>query len=88
MPLRVRATTPFFLRLAAPARIARGASAVAVTVAATQDATLRVGGFRASVGPRARRLSVPVRPGASRLTLRFVLTAGGLRGEQFVVIRR
>ena len=57
-------------------------------MAATQPATLRVGSFRASVGRSAKRIVVPVRAGKSRLALRVILTAGGTRGEQWVLIRR
>ena len=41
-----------------------------------------------AVGRGAKRIVVPVRPGKSRLSLRLILTAGGKRGEQWVVITR
>jgi hypothetical protein len=85
---RVRATTPFFLRLAAPARLSRSARAVTLTVAATQPSTLRVGGRRFRIGRGVRRIRVPVAPGRGTLRLGLVLAAGGKRSAHAVLIPR
>ena len=84
--VRVRPTTPFFVRLAAPA-IARAARTAVLTVAATQPATLTVRGRRFAVGPRrAACASRSAPPGRIRLTL--TLSAGGRRSVNTITVRR
>ena len=88
VPIRVRATTPFFVRFDAAGRIARRATSVLLTAATTQAATLRVGRRRFAVGPAARRLRLPVPRGRGRHTLRLTLTAGGRRAVRLLVVTR
>jgi hypothetical protein len=88
VPVRTQATFPFFLRLDAPRRLSRNARALTLTAASTQPASLRIAGLVVDLGRSARRLSVPVSPGTSALTLRLVLTAGGKSTTQVVVVPR
>ncbi len=85
---RVRATTPFFLRLKAPARLSRSARAVTLGVAATQPSTLRVRGRRFRIGRGLRRIHVAVPRGRGTLHLGLVLSAGGRRSLHAVTIAR
>ncbi|MCW2952516.1 MAG: hypothetical protein JWQ48_1686 [Conexibacter sp.] len=86
--VRLRATTPFFLRLDVPSRIAPRARTATLVVASTQPATLRVGARRFAVGAAARRIRVPVRPGRTTVTLRLTLTAGGTASTRTVALQR
>jgi len=86
--LRVRASTPFFLRLRAPARLSRRARTLRLVVAATQPATLRVRGRRFAVGRNARRISVPVPAGRRTLRVGLTLSAGGKRSPHTLLVRR
>ena len=47
-------------RLEAPARVKAGARTASVTVAASRAALLRAGGRTFTVGPKARRLAIPL----------------------------
>jgi concanavalin A-like lectin/glucanase superfamily protein len=85
--VRVRATTPLFLRLAA-APLARGARTAVLIVAATQPSTLTVRGRRYDVGSKTRRIRVPVDGAQGTVRLRVTLTAGGRRTVDTVVVRR
>jgi hypothetical protein len=85
--VRVRATTPFFLRLTAP-RISRTSRTAVLVVAATQPSTLTVRGHRYAVGPKSRRIRVRVGAGRSAIPLRLTLAAGGRRSVSTVVVRR
>lgn len=88
LTLRVRAVRAGFLTLAA-LRTTRRARQVRLRVASTAAATLRVGGRRFSVGPRASIVSVRIRPGASTLSLRLELrTPAGPTRTTLRVIRR
>ena len=84
---RVRATIPMFVRLSAR-RVSRKARRAVLVVAATQPSKLAVGGRRYSVGTRVRRVRVRIRPGRKPLRVRLVLTAGGRRSVNEVVVRR
>ncbi len=88
VPIRVRSTSPFFLRLTAPARLSRRARAVRLTVASTQPARLRIGARRYAVGRSASRIVVPVRAGRGRLVLRLGLAAGGKQTVQYLIVAR
>ncbi len=88
VPVRLRPTTPFFVRLEAPARIAPGAGSLVVTVSATQTAILGAGAQRVPVGTIARRVRLTVRPGRGKLVLRLSLSSGGRRSEQYLVVAR
>jgi hypothetical protein len=61
---------------------------VTLTVAATQDAVLKVAGKRFSVGVKPHRVRVPVRPGRGALTLRLTLTSGGKSTPHSLTIAR
>ncbi len=84
---RVRTTAPLFVKLSAK-RVSRGARRATVLVSASQPATLRAGGRRFHVAPRARRVRVPIRAGRKPVRLRMVLSAGGRRSVNTLVIRR
>ena len=84
----VAPTTPFFLSLEHPDKISRRARSVALTVTATQPATLRVGAARFAVDRRKRTVRVPIAPGSSTLELALKLTAGGKTMVQPVAIAR
>ena len=63
--VRVRATTPFFVRLSAP-RVSRSARTAVLVVSATQPSTLTVRGHRHSVGPEVSRIRVRIGAGPRR----------------------
>ena len=86
--LRVRATTPFFVRLRAPRTLPRRARSVAIVVSATQRATLRVGKRRFAVGPQSRRVRIAVAAGRRTLRLQLTLSAGGKSSRRIVVVTR
>ena len=86
--LRPQATTPFFLRLDARSRLPRTTRSITLRVASTQPARLRIGARHFSVSPHATRIRLRVRPGRSTIRLRLVLSAGGRRTEQALVITR
>lgn len=86
--VRVRAVRPAFLRLGTPARLPRRAKKAALRVAATVPSTLRVGGRRHRVSPRARRVTVRVKPGRADLRLKLRLSAGRLATSRTVTIPR
>lgn len=86
--LRVRAATPFFVRLSAPRTLSRRARSLTIVVSATQPAALRVGARRFAVGPRGRRLRIPVAAGRSTLRLQLTLSAGGKSSRRIVVVTR
>jgi hypothetical protein len=67
------------LQLNYPDRVRRSGRTLTVRISVSAPATLRVGGHRYSVGPRARSIALPLprRPAAGLLKLRFTLTAGG-----------
>jgi hypothetical protein len=71
-----------------PGTLSRRARTLALVVAATEPATLRLGKQHRSVGRRAQHISVRVRPGRSTLRLRFVLAAGGRSSTQYVAVPR
>ncbi len=84
--VKVRATTPFFVRVAAPS-IARTARAAILTVSANQPATLSAGGRRYPVDTRVRRVRVPVGSGRT-IRLKLTLSAGGKRSSNTITVRR
>jgi hypothetical protein len=86
--LQPEATTPFFLRLDAPSKLSRAARSITLRVASTQSARLRIGSRGFSVSPKTTRIRLSIRPGRSKLSLMLVLSAGGKRTEQVVVIPR
>ncbi len=86
--LRVRGSTPFFLRLSAPARLRRTARRLTLVVAASQPATLRVRGRRLRVGRSPRRVQVGVPAGSRAIRVAARLVAGGRSSARTVVVRR
>ncbi len=82
----VRGVKPAFLVLEAPAQIARGARSVRLRVASTVDATLSAGGKRATVTPKATGVTLPIKAGATTLTL--TLQSGRLKTKQTITITR
>ena len=86
--LTVKTTTPLFLRLTVPRHLSRRARTLALVVAVTEPANLRLGKQRWSVGRRAQHVSVHIRPGRGTLRLRFVLAAGGRSSTQYVAVPR
>jgi hypothetical protein len=85
--VRVRATTPFFVRLSAP-RVSRTARTAVLVVSATQPSTLTVRGRRHRVGHRTTRIRVPIGAGRTPVRLRLTLTAGGRRSTSTIVVNR
>jgi hypothetical protein len=85
--VRVRPTTPFFVRLTA-APISRSARRAVLVVSATQPATLTVRGRRYRVGPDVRRIDVSVGPGPGAVRLELLLSAGGRRSVGTITVRR
>ena len=85
--LRVRATTPFFVRLSAP-RVARTARTAVLVVSATQPSTLDRRGRHHRVGPKARRITGVHRGVKQPVRLRLTLAAGGRRSVPTVVVNR
>lgn len=84
----VTPVTPVFLQLGAPQRVSPRARTVRLRVATNVPARLRVGSTRATVGRKAKRVSVRVRPGAGPLTLTLALSAGGRSHTETVTIPR
>ncbi|HEX5909846.1 MAG TPA: hypothetical protein VFY44_05085, partial [Thermoleophilaceae bacterium] len=81
--VRVRASTPYFLRL----RAKRRGTKTTLTVAASQPARLSVRGKRYGVTTRTKRIRVRVgRKKAVRL--RLILSAGGKRSTNTITVRR
>jgi hypothetical protein len=81
-PLRVE-------RLDGPFSVRHRAHRTTISIRASIPASLRIGGRRHRVGPRARnvRVRLPARPAAGLLHIRYVLVAGGrrLRGSIAIV---
>lgn len=88
VPVTVAAARPFFLRLAAPAHVSRGARRVRLTIATNVAATLRVAGRHIGVDRRARTIVVGVKPGRAPLRLTLSLTSQGLTASETIVIKR
>lgn len=86
--VRVRAVPPAFLRLDAPRSIGRRARSIRLRVASTVRATLTAAGTRYAVSPRARTLTVAVRPGRGLLSLRLRLSAGRFATRTSLPVRR
>jgi hypothetical protein len=86
--VKVRAVKPAFLRLHAPPKVSRRARSVRLRVASTVKATLRAGGERFHVSPRARRVDVPIDRGKRKLRLRLKLHAGGMTTRRVLKIPR
>lgn len=86
--VRVRAVKPAFLRLDAPGRLSRRARKATLRVASTVSAALKIGGRRYRVGPKARRITVRVKPGVRPLVLRLRLSAGRLSSGRSVTVAR
>lgn len=86
--LRVRAATPFFVRLSAPRTLSRRARSLVIVVAATQRVTLAVGTRHFAVGPQSRRLRIAVAAGRRALRLQLTLSAGGRSSRRIVVVQR
>jgi hypothetical protein len=61
---------------------------VRLRVATTAAATLTAGGRRFPVGPRARVVTVPVRPGANALRVSLALRGAGGRTRTTLTIPR
>lgn len=78
--VRVRAVRAQFLVLS-PGRLGRRARTARLRVRTNVPATLIVGRARVVVGPRTRRVTVPVRPGSrpARLALTLRTAAGSIR---------
>jgi hypothetical protein len=85
--VRVRPTTPFFVRFTAPP-LARAARTAVLIVSATQPSTLTVRGRRHRVDTSIRRIRVPVGRGQGPVRLRLTLSAGGRRSVSSIVVRR
>jgi hypothetical protein len=88
VPVRVTAVRPAFLRLDAPARLARGARSARLRVASTVPATLLVGGRRHAVDTRPRGVVVRVRPGTTPLRLTLRLRSGALQTRVPLTVER
>lgn len=90
--LRVRVVTeaPRLTRLDAPAYVRRSTRRVAIRVAAAQRASLSIAGRRTRIGPRARRLVIPLArsPRSGIVRIRFTLRgAGGSARGVFELLR-
>jgi len=88
VPLPVRPTTPFFVRLTGPQTLPRRARSVTLVVSVTQPSVLRVGARRFRVGRASGRIRVPVAAGRSALRLQLTLSAGGKSSQRTLVIAR
>jgi hypothetical protein len=75
--VRIGAVSPLFSTLTVPPSISRRARSVSVRVASTVPATLSAAGRRFPVGLRARKVTLPVKPGRGTLSLVLTLTSGG-----------
>jgi hypothetical protein len=84
----VQGVAPLFLVREVPASIAPRAKSVRIRIASTVAATLRAGGRRYRVGPRAKTVKVKVKPGTAPLSLRLTLRAGGKATAETVTIAR
>ncbi|MGD9695194.1 MAG: hypothetical protein AB7V42_05980 [Thermoleophilia bacterium] len=93
--VRVPAARPAFLRLDAPAAIARRAGALRLRVEANVAAVLRTTGsglrdprrvHRADT--RTRTVTIPVRPGTRTLRITLTLAAGGRATRQQIIVAR
>lgn len=86
--VRVAPDLPRFTVLQAPTRVRSRARRVNIRAATTFPATLQVGKRRLAVGPRARRIGIPVRPGRSLLSLTLRLRSGRLTTAVPILIPR
>jgi hypothetical protein len=71
-----------------PRRVSRRARSVALRVASSVPAVLKVGAKRFALARAARRIAIPIRPGRRPLTLRLALIAGRQVSRVTVVIPR
>ncbi len=72
----VTAVKPAFARLTGPGRVRRGTRRVTLQVASTFPATFAIAGRRLAVGPRARRVVVPLPRGRRQVAFRATLRSG------------
>ena len=79
---------PAFLALDAPARVSRRARKLRLRVASTVTTRLTIGRKRYTVGQRAKRVTVKLKPGKSALKLKLRLGSGRLSTSQQVTIAR
>ena len=86
--VQLTSTRPHLLSLKAPDFVKTSARTVALTIATTVPATLQVGGQTFKVGPKAKRISVRVKPGRQRLELALKLSAGRTNTVTLVIRRR
>jgi hypothetical protein len=91
--LRIAPVALRLTKLVVPDRVKPGARSVKATVAVTTAATLRAGGRSFRVGPRARKIAIPLpaRPRLGPLAVKYKVTARGVRqralSERIVVVR-
>jgi hypothetical protein len=79
---------PLFLTLKGPAKLGPRLRRLTLTVAATYESRLTVGGTKLTVGRTPRKVTVPVKPGRSLLQLTATLSSGRLVSRQAVPIPR
>ena len=84
--IRVLPVRPLFVVLTAPQRLSRSARNIRIRVAASVPASLQAGGRRFAVDRRPRKLSVPVKRGATTVVLR--LRAGHLKSAAKIAFGR
>ena len=75
--MTVRAVRAAFLVTRAPNHLSPRARRLRITIATTVAAVLTIGGRRHEVGRRPRTLAIAVRPGRTKLRLRYSLRSPG-----------
>jgi hypothetical protein len=86
--ISVAGVRPAFLVLSGPLRLSPRAHNARLRVATTATATLSAGGRRFPVGPRARTLTIPIRPANRPLRLALELRGAGGRTRTTLTIPR
>ena len=86
--VKVTKVQPAFLALEAPPSIAANAKSVKLRVATTVASTLTIGRKRFQVGPKPKRITVPVSVKQNPVQLLLKLKSAGLTTEQAITIPR
>jgi hypothetical protein len=84
----VAAVQPYFVRLKAPKRLSHKAKKLPLVVQTNVPAFLNAAKHRYSLGPKSKRIVLPVASGRKTIRLPLVLSSGGLVTRTSVVVPR